>query len=462
MIMQLPAFLTGLSARAPYCHHSRLLLLRSLRTQAHYDYVPEDESHNASYNSRPAGLATPRQLVQYLDEFVIGQENAKKVLSVAVFNHFNRVHANLSAVIEHDESADWLDTARDQTQSGVAPAHIHPHPNRFSLHSALLRPRHPLPLFEKSNVLVIGPTGSGKTLLAKTLAKVLDVPFSVNDATSFTQAADVGDDVDMCIQRLLQAASWDPYRASMGIVYIDEIDKVARKTGSGGMEGTRDVGGEGVQQALLRMMEGTTVTIQAKGAGAVAPPTGGDGRSRPGQRPSSVAPRPDAFSIDTSNVLFILSGAFVGMDTLIKRRIDKGSIGFTANLVSSSETKTSNGLPFFTPNKRSVPNVLDLVQPDDLVKYGFIPEFVSRVPSLTTLAPLTPSDLRRVLTDVRGSLISQYTALFGYSGIEIRFTSAALDEICRKAAERGGGARGLRGIMASETLLLQPMYEAPL
>lgn len=431
------------------------VLVRSVQTQARYDYIPQDDQNDRSTFATPAGIATPRQLVQFLDEYVIGQENAKKVLSVAVFNHYNRVRANLS-VLESEEEMHWDDSIPED--SGVSPAHLHPHPYRIPPASVPLHAHQNFPLFEKSNVLVIGPTGSGKTLLARTLARVLDVPFSVSDATSFTQAGYVGDDVDACIQRLLQAANWDPFRASMGIVYIDEIDKVARKTSGSGIEGTRDVGGEGVQQALLRMMEGSVVNIQAKG-GNEAPSLGGEGRSRNGQRGMNVGARPDSYSIDTSNVLFILSGAFVGLDGIIKRRMTKGSIGFTANLPSPSESDSAGFMPFFTPNKRSIPNILEQVEPADLVKYGFIPEFVSRLPSLTTLAPLTPLDLRRVLTEVRGSLISQYTALFGYSGVEIRFTSRALDEICQKAAERGGGARGLRGIM--ETLLLEPMYEVP-
>lgn len=431
---------------------------RNVQTQAQYEYPPPEDSRESSVHAMPAGLATPRQLVRYLDDFVIGQENAKKVLSVAVFNHYNRVRANLAAT--RQDELEWADAdAMDDPPHVVAPARVLPHPQR--LHSSFpLQARQPIPLFEKSNVLVIGPTGSGKTLLAKTLAKVLDVPFSVSDATSFTQAGYVGDDVDTCIQRLLQAANWDPYRASMGIVYIDEVDKIARKSGSSGMDSTRDVGGEGVQQALLRMMEGSVVTVPAKGGMAEAPPMNGQGRRGP-RGPNAGMPKSDSYSVDTSNVLFILSGAFVGLDNIVKRRVAKGSIGFTAPLSSASSEESSNAfMPFFSSNNPSgSPNMLDMVEPSDLVRYGFIPEFISRLPSITTLAPLTPQDLRRVLTEVKGSLISQYTALFLYSGVEIRFSSGALDEICRKAAERGGGARGLRGIM--EQLLLEPMYEVP-
>ncbi|KAI0729420.1 P-loop containing nucleoside triphosphate hydrolase protein [Fomitopsis betulina] len=444
-----------------YHTHSFYRLARALRTQPRFDYSPPEDGGGAPYWAKPAGLATPRQLVRYLDEFVVGQERAKKVLSVAVFNHYNRVHANVT-MQNPAQNSSWLDQEEEDCEHmlattfvAVTPANVQPHPNRLRLQSIPpLRP--PLPLFEKSNVLVIGPTGSGKTLLARTLATVLDVPFSVSDATSFTQSfADVGEDADMCIQRLLQGADWDPYRASIGIVYIDEIDKVARKVGSGGLEGSRDVGGEGVQQALLRMMEGSMVTVQTK---APAAASGSDGR-RAGQRsPGTTGPRPDTCTIDTSNVLFILSGAFVGLDSIIKRRVQKGSIGFTAPLASPSEPRGSSHMPFFTPNSEAVPNVLDQVEPE-AHSHSFIPEFIARMPSVTTLSPLSISDLRKILTDVRGSLVSQYTALFGYSGIEIKFTSKALDEICHKAFQRGGGARGLRGIM--ESLLLEPMYEAP-
>jgi ATP-dependent Clp protease ATP-binding subunit ClpX len=434
--------------------HSLRVFSRNLQTQARYEFLSRDEQDDSSFLPR-SGLATPRQLVRYLDEYVIGQENAKKVLSVAVFNHYTRVRANLAAFDDESSADPWSEVKEDDAHSGVSSAHLHPHPRRTVPRQLPLQPRQPSSLFEKSNVLVIGPTGSGKTLLARTLARVLDVPFSVSDATSFTQAGYVGEDVDMCIQRLLQAANWDSYRASTGIVYIDEVDKIARKSSST-TESSRDVGGEGVQQALLRMMEGSVVTVQGKPSSQEPPAPTARGRGSP----AAAQQRPDTYHIDTSNVLFILSGAFVGLDTVVKRRVSKGSIGFTANLAPKEEDSDNKGfMPFFTSNRRSSENLLEMIEPADLVKYGFIPEFISRLPTLTTLSPLSTQDLRRILTDVRGSLISQYTALFGHSGVEIRFTTASIDQICSRAVERGGGARGLRGIM--ESLLLDAMYEVP-
>lgn len=443
-------------ARLPYTYrvHSLRVLSRNLQTQARYEFPSRDEQDDSSFLPR-SGLATPRQLVRYLDEYVIGQEIAKKVLSVAVFNHYTRVRANLAAFDDESGTDPWSEAKADDAHSGVSSAQLHPHPQRALPHQLPLQPRKPVSLFEKSNVLVIGPTGSGKTLLARTLARVLDVPFSVSDATSFTQAGYVGEDVDMCIQRLLQAANWDSYRASTGIVYIDEVDKIARKSSST-TESSRDVGGEGVQQALLRMMEGSVVTVQGKPSSLEPPAPTTRGRGSP----AAAQQRPDTYHIDTSNVLFILSGAFVGLDTVVKRRVSKGSIGFTANLAPKEEDSDNKGfMPFFTSNRRSSENLLEMIEPADLVKYGFIPEFISRLPTLTTLSPLSTQDLRRILNDVRGSLISQYTALFGHSGVEIRFTTASIDQICSRAVERGGGARGLRGIM--ESLLLDAMYEVP-
>jgi len=324
---------------------------------------------------------------------------------------------------------------------------------------------------EKSNVLLIGPTGSGKTLLARTLAKVLDVPFAMSDATAFTQAGYVGEDAEMCIHRLLQASNWDPMRASTGIVCIDEADKIARRNGGGSGTGGRDVGGEGVQQALLRMIEGATVTVHAKGASDPSAPPGSPGPGagmpmgpdivpgRGGGGGGNAGPKSETYQVDTSNVLFILSGAFVGLDKIILNRMSKGSIGFGAPLPTEAESNSAF-MPFFTSNeKKDDVAVLDMVEPSDLISFGYIPEFISRLPSVTALRPLSVSDMLRVLTEVRGALVKQYESLFGGSGVEIRFTSGALREICERALARGMGARGLRAVM--EGVLLDCMYDVP-
>ncbi|KAJ7688464.1 P-loop containing nucleoside triphosphate hydrolase protein [Mycena rosella] len=364
-------------------------------------------------------LTGPSQLSEYLDQYVVGQEYAKKVLSVAVFFHYQRVRRVLEEREREREREELYMHGPAEDPSGVSTAHVRP-----LRRPAELRQLPPLraPLFDKSNVMLIGPTGTGKTHLVRTLARALGVPFAANDATSFTQAGYVGDDVDTCIQRLLTAANGDPIRASTGIVYIDEIDKIARKTGT---DGSRDVGGEGVQEALLRMLEGSIVTVQSKGDPSLGKPE-------------------MQHHIDTTNVLFILSGAFVGLDNIIKARLaeSRGSMGFSA--------KT-----FFTPT----PVLNQSVENSDLVKYGFTPEFVSRIHNNAMLSPLTVSDLRRILTEINGSLVSQYQSQFGDIGVEIKFTSEALDEVCSKALERGGGARGLRGIM--EKVLLDTLYDVP-
>ncbi|KAG8930755.1 hypothetical protein FRC02_003716 [Tulasnella sp. 418] len=380
-------------------------LSRSIRTQFNTSYEPHERAPGI-VDGWGLGLTTPRQLVQYLDSFVVGQERAKKILSVAVFNHYNRVRANLQTLEDSAAAAEWrdADTLTELRVDGQGPsrATFQPHPQR-RLALPHLQPRQPVPLFEKSNVLIIGPTGSGKTLLSKTLARILDVPFATSDATSLTQAGYVGEDVESVIQRLLHAANWDPRRASMGIVHIDEADKLARRSGSSSDAG-RDVGGEGVQQALLRMLEGTIVNVKGGGLDTNAHPPSGStshpfsgspdestspqssspsGSKRKSSSPSSSAPpKTETYQVDTSDVLFILSGAFVGLDKIVKNRISKGSIGFGATLASKGDNISLNNksgtsptgvnfMPFFTPNEKGKNvDTLDLAEPTDLIKFG--------------------------------------------------------------------------------------------